>query len=210
MVTRCFVGSLEWAYPRQEATPDHAGVIVVLGGGCRYFGPDSTPSYTLNESSTNRVVHAAQIYHRVGGCPIIASGYDSLYRDLSDTLPVDDRFKVNAMARLLLQLGVDRDDIILEEESRTTYENACRSKELIEEKGYKDIVLVTDASHMDRAKLCFEKVGLEVTPAACNYLAQAIEFSADTLLPSADGVRQSQVAMREYIGLFWYWLQGRI
>lgn len=209
-VTRYLVGSLEWNYPRQESSPDHAGVIVVLGSDCRYYDDGSKPPLELDDAGMNRALHAARIYHKVGGCLIIVSGHyvKGEYQQAVST--ENDPTAANPMGQFLKELGVNPDDIILEEESRTTYENACRSKEIIEKKGLKDIVVVTDAIHMGRSVLCFEELGLKITPAACYYHAEAVEFSARTLLPSDEGTRQARQAVREYIGLVWYWLHGRI
>ena len=209
IVTRLLVGSLEWSYPRQQSMPDHADAILVLGGGNRYYGPDNPPSYMLSEASIKRIIHAAEIYRKVGGCPIIVSGNDSNTKNESKTNDLGDRLSHNAMSRLLLDLGVDQGDIHLEEESHNTYENALLAKKLIDEKKFEDVVLVTDASHMWRSERCCQKLGLKVTPAACNYYAQALEFTPKTLFPSDVGVRQARCAVREYIGLFWYWISGR-
>jgi uncharacterized SAM-binding protein YcdF (DUF218 family) len=210
IVTRLWVGSLEWSYPYQESTPDHGDVIVMLGAGCRYYGDDPHPLFVMDESALRRALHVARVYKKLGGCPVIVSGYYRQNRsDYGPQYP-DDPILSNPMAKFLLEQGVDRDDIIIEDQSRTTHENAVYTKKLIEEKGFKDIVLVTDASHMNRSVLCFEKLGMEVTPAACNYYAEALEFSPQTLLPSYIGVRQARDATREYIGLVWYWIQGRI
>lgn len=210
IVTRLIVGSLEWSYPREPSLPDQADAILVLGGGSRNYGPDGRPSYTPSESSIMRLMHAARVYHHVGGCPIIVSGNDCNSRNEPGDEDPDDRLTSNAISRLLVELGVDRNDILLEEQSRNTYENARLAKKLIDENHFEDIVLVTDASHMWRSELCCQKFGLKVTPAACNYQAQALEFNPKTILPSDLGVQQARHGIREYIGLLWYWLNGRI
>ena len=210
IVTRYFLGSLEWSYPQEEATPDHGDAIVVLGSGCYYYGDDPRPFFTMDEAAMKRTLHAARIYHEVGGCPILVTGRYGQDRSEAGPQPPDDRIRSNPMGNFLLELGVRRDDITIEDQSRDTYENAVYAKGWIEEKGFKDVILVTDAAHMDRAVLCFEKLGVEVTPAACNYQVEAIEFSSRTLLPSVTGMKQAHYAMREYLGLFWYWIQGRI
>ena len=98
----------------------------------------------------------------------------------------------------------------IESTSRSTYENAVECRKLFERKGIRKIVLVTEATHMRRAALCFRKQGVEVVPAACHQRATEFKFSILNFLPSpnaADGISDS---VHEWLGLAWYRLRGRI
>lgn len=53
--------------------------------------------------------------------------------------------------------GVDLADIITEELSETTAENASNTAKLIHERGYKSIILVTSAYHQRRTSIEFSK-----------------------------------------------------
>ncbi len=52
----------------------------------------------------------------------------------------------------------ERDNIILEKASKSTYENALQVRRLATEKGYSSVVLVTSAYHMKRAYFIFRRV----------------------------------------------------
>ena len=70
------------------------------------------------------------------------------------------------MKRWALRLGVPESVIVVEEHSRTTYENALHTKAML---GSARILLVTAAYHMPRAVGLFEKQGFTVTPVTCGY-----------------------------------------
>ncbi len=63
-----------------------------------------------------------------------------------------------AMQRIAIWEQVPPEDIIIEEKSTNTYENAQLVKPILEENDYKKIVLVTSPYHQRRAYLCFKKV----------------------------------------------------
>lgn len=71
----------------------------------------------------------------------------------------------------LIDLGIPSEDILVEDKSNNTYENAVLSKRFLNQRGdsSKKILLITSALHMRRAKKCFDKVGLKVTPFRVDY-----------------------------------------
>lgn len=62
------------------------------------------------------------------------------------------------MRKMAERRGVDWGDIITEEQSETTAENAENTAALIRERGYGRIILVTSAYHQRRTSLEFNKV----------------------------------------------------
>jgi uncharacterized SAM-binding protein YcdF (DUF218 family) len=54
--------------------------------------------------------------------------------------------------------GVDRDRIILEKQSKSTYENALQVKRLVIDRGYSSVLLITSSYHMKRAFFIFNRV----------------------------------------------------
>lgn len=60
-------------------------------------------------------------------------------------------------ARELISLGVNSEDIIVEENSKNTNENALFIKQELEKNGIKNIILITSAFHMKRSMFIFEK-----------------------------------------------------
>jgi len=196
------VGILEWHYPPLDRFPDHVDAVVVLGGGVDKIDT-SGKHLQLEETARARCAYAAELYHRVGPCPLLASG--GIARE-AQNLPAP----AQAMGDFLKQLGVKADDLLIEDESRTTYENALHSRLLLEERRLKHIILVTDATHMSRAAKCFTAQGFDVIPGPCNYRSVRFQGAPEDFFPSADGARAMEGAIHEWLGLFWYWLKGRI
>jgi uncharacterized SAM-binding protein YcdF (DUF218 family) len=107
------------------------------------------------------------------------------------------------MAKVLTQSGVPRDAILIEDSSANTRDSAVHVSALAATRHWMHVALVTDASHMRRASLAFEKAGLKVS-------------KAPTLLWNLGGAQPSLrfqrigVLFHEYAGLVWYWSRGWI
>ena len=70
-----------------------------------------------------------------------------------------------AMLQVAEDLGVPKQNILFEDKSHDTHENALFTAELLKEHQLKSIILVTSASHMKRSALVFNKLGMPVYPA---------------------------------------------
>lgn len=198
-------GTLEWGYPPADpgATRAPAGAIVVLSGGI--YPPDATRSEAVLAPDTiYRCLHAVDLYQNPAGpCPIVVTGGKVDPADKGPALG-------DAMKEFLSKLGVAESDIVIERESQSTHENALFSAPLLRERGIEKIILVTEATHLPRSVRCFRKQGLEVIPSGCCYRATKFEWSLFQFLPSPDAADANQRVVHEYLGLGWYWLNGRI
>lgn len=68
-----------------------------------------------------------------------------------------------AMKRQAITAGVPADDILLDEVSTNTFENALAVREIVNSRGMKQIILVTSPYHQRRAYVTFRsKLGREV------------------------------------------------
>jgi uncharacterized SAM-binding protein YcdF (DUF218 family) len=72
------------------------------------------------------------------------------------------RVEADEIARMLRDGGIANDAIVCERQSLDTHENARFAAEVLEERGVKDIVVVTCAWHLPRARMLFERIGLAV------------------------------------------------
>ncbi|MBK5914657.1 YdcF family protein [Rhodocyclus purpureus] len=190
VVSHSLRGALEAAYPEIEiAALPTAPAIVVLGGA---VSPperaDGVPD--LNEAA-DRVWHAARLYHAGKARLLLLSGGSN--REVSATSEAD------AMRVLLRDLGVADADMLLEEDSRNTRQNARFSAELLRARGIDRILLVTSALHMQRAVRLFAAEGLTVIPAPIDHEART-RFTAVDWLPSTDALDGSVRAMKELVG----------
>jgi uncharacterized SAM-binding protein YcdF (DUF218 family) len=167
--------------------------IVVLGGG-RY--PDA-PEYggdTVSDSALERLRYGARLARQTG-LPILVSGGSVFGEEQSEAL--------------LMQKALERDFGVkvkwVEGVSRTTLENAQRSKVILAEAGIRHVYLVTHAWHMARAQWLFVESGLDVVPAPMGFTTIGRgDLGPLGYLPSSAGLQSSALALRERIGFYWY------
>jgi uncharacterized SAM-binding protein YcdF (DUF218 family) len=174
------------------ALAQQAEAIIVLGGGRERddpaWGGDQPASMALE-----RLRYAARLV-RTTGLPVLTSGGLHYGRPPSE-------------AALLAQV-LERDHGVAvrwqEGESRTTWENARHSAELLRQAGVTRVVLVTQAWHMPRARWCFEQQGLQVRAAPVGFLGVANDRPGGGWLPEAKALWQSTLLLNEAIGLLAY------
>ena len=183
--------------PLASSMDTRAQAILVLAAGrleqAAEYGGKDIPDYI----ALARLRYAAKLQHETG-LPILASGGDALAHG-------DRTSKADAMASAL------REDFVtpvkwIEGSSRNTAENALFSAEILRQHGVSRMLLVTDAMHMPRARMAFAKTGLDVVAAPTMFLGAGSTHPLD-FLPSAEGLRRSHYAIREWAGLFWYWVR---
>jgi uncharacterized SAM-binding protein YcdF (DUF218 family) len=194
--------SLEsYAAPVDERPQDAEALVVFSAGVYPPAGPRTAAE--LDEDSLHRCLQAARLYKQGPPCPVFVSG---------GKVDPDTPGPPNAavMAAFLGQHGVKEEDLVVEPNSRTTYENAVECAKLLREKGIRRVALVVDAVDMPRAAACLRKQGVEVIPAPCHFRATGFQFDVFSFLPSPDAARAFQRAWHEWLGLSWYWCRGRI
>jgi len=193
--------SLESAYPPSDDVPGPDDTLVVLS--CELVLEKLHPvQVRLGYESAARCLHAVRLYKRAGRCRIVLSG-GKIDSGPSPAL-------ARAMQRFVVELGIRPEDILLEDKSSTTYENALYSKALLKDEADRRIWLVTAASHMNRAERCFRKQGFIVTPAPCDHQAAVWRFSPFDYVPSSGGLEMVTRAAHEWQGRIWYRLRGKI
>jgi len=195
-------GTLEWRSAPLTALPADNQALVVLAGGL-LPKDEYQPASLLAENTLYRCLHAAELYRGSGPCLVVVSG---------GAIEVDrEPHAVSLlMKEFLVEQGVAASDILIEDRSRSTYENALQCQKLLEPRQVRRITLATDAAHMRRAAGCFERVGFHVVPAPCDFQAGHFEFRLSTFLPSPGAARGTQEVFHEWMGLAWYWLHDRI
>jgi uncharacterized SAM-binding protein YcdF (DUF218 family) len=88
----------------------------------------------------------------------------------------------------------------LESASRDTAENARLLAPMLKRDGIQRIALVTQASHMPRAMIAFERAGLSVQAAPTGYTLPRRSATLEWL-PSASGLQASQEVLHEWLGI---------
>ncbi|OXC91091.1 hypothetical protein BMR85_007920, partial [Achromobacter sp. KAs 3-5] len=117
--------------------------------------------------------------------------------------------EARGMAHAIRQQGVPESALILENASRTTYENATLTEDQLKARGIGKVLLVTSALHMPRAMAAFSKQGVEVIAApAPPQIVEPADGSLSLWLPDERTFDASRSIVKEYAGLFVYWLRG--
>lgn len=179
--------SLEIYRPIQPQDLRQAQAIVVLGAGTYYRAPEFGGLDAISRNGLARVRYAAYL-HRQSGLPILVAG----------GAPHGGRTEAEVMHEVLekeFQVSVPWQ----ETRSYTTADNAQNSSAILTKAGVSTVVLVTDAIHMPRAKLLFEKAGMIVVPAPTGFATDSPE--SDLYLPSANALDRSTYAIREWLAL---------
>ena len=96
----------------------------------------------------------------------------------------------------LLRQQVPRADIVLENSSRTTYENARNVSAIVGQSRYDALILVTSAYQMRRALLDFHRFGVAPQPLISNTLHARLG-----VLPRYDNLVNAELALHELIGV---------
>lgn len=195
------LGSLEWPFTPLNQCPQETRSIVVLGG---YVMPpdESRKTAQLGIDSLYRCLMAAQLYRDSGPCTIFVSGGKVNPAEAGPTI-------AQAMKDFLVQHGVPASSIVVEEKSTNTYENAHYTAQILSERHIDSVVLVTDATHLRRACWCFEAQGIH--PIACGTLFHPRDFDWElkSFLPNPMAALDLQRVLHEWLGIAWYWSQGR-
>ena len=167
--------------------------IVILSGGIIPSSPDEEGKGSLSLMSLKRVLHGAFL-HKKSNLPIIMTG-GRVLRDKH----VESEAEV--AERMLIRLGIPAKKIHVEHRSRNTRESAFYIKKIFSPK---KIILVTSAFHMPRSVYCFRRQKINCIPAPTNYLSNRDKFNLLSFLPSVGNLSGSYVAMKEYIGYYYY------
>ena len=91
-----------------------------------------------------------------------------------------------------------------EEQSRTTWENAQMTADILLAQGIKRVVVVTQAWHMPRSVWCFEQAGFEVVPAPVGFLSAGNAQPFGGWMPEYKSIWQSGLLLNEAVGQIAY------
>src|SRR6202165_1865198 len=193
---------LESRFPPWDAARGAPDGIVVLGGS---IDADLSAAHgvAVVRGWADRMITTAALAHRYPNARIIFSGG-------SGNLISDDAREADYASAVFESLGVSKSRLTMERRSRNTQENAEFSKVLAAPKNGERWLLVTSAFHMPRSVGLFRKAGFAVEPYPVGWLvggrADLFAFANFAI----DGLIQTDIAVREWIGLLAYRLTGKI
>jgi uncharacterized SAM-binding protein YcdF (DUF218 family) len=174
--------------PARLADVARVDAIVVLGGG-----RSTAPEFGDEELTANSLqrLHYAAWLARATGRPLLVTGGS----------PTGHEPEANVMARTLARDYGLRARWV-EPASNTTEENARLSAALLRPAGVKRIALVSNGWHLRRARILFERAGLEVLPAPTGFVTMEDSWLL-RLTPGAQAEMQNWMILHEWLGILW-------
>jgi uncharacterized SAM-binding protein YcdF (DUF218 family) len=192
---------LEQRFPPWDAGRGAPDGIVVLGGS---ISPDLSTTrndVALNEAA-ERMTALVELARRYPHARIVFSGG-------SPALFFSEAPEAEFAVRLLQSLGIPRERILVEEQSRNTVENAVFSKLIAQPKPGERWLLVTSAYHMPRSMGVFRTADFAVEAYPVDWRTRGTADAWRPFPTLSEGLRRTDTAVREWIGLAAYWLTGR-
>ena len=191
---------LEQRFQRPELPETVAGILIL--GGFEVSGiSNARGQLTINEAG-ERLTEALVLAHRRPTARVVFTGGDGTILGAQPSA-------ANSVGGYLRAVGIAPERIVLEDRSRTTYENALYLAAVLKPRPGERYVLVTSAFHMPRAVGTFRQQGFDVVPWPVDYRTrggvEAWEWSSNL----ADGLERVDFSLREWAGLIGYRLSGR-
>lgn len=173
----------------------HAEAVVVLGGMV-----EQVPGVPYGEWG-----EAADRFE--GGMEVFRAGKAPLLIFMGAKMPwaPDARPEGEILAERAIRLGISEDVVRVTGRVGNTADEARAVKDLLAEVKDPEVVLVTSAFHMNRAVMLFRNVGIEVQPFPVDFRTSYYsELTLIDFLPSANGIKNSEIAMKEMLGILYY------
>ncbi|BER91576.1 YdcF family protein [Atrimonas thermophila] len=189
---------LEPEYLETRKPPSPPQAIVVLGGGSLRGNNAHLPG----PYSMLRLNKAFTLWKE--GKPLLILSGGSPW---GEKVPSEAR----AMQAVLRAWGVPEEKMLLEEHSRTTWENAREVAQKVRELGIKSLYLVTSGVHLKRALLAFRHFLPEVSiyPVSAHPAYDRYPLSLEDFLPSLKAFVAIAQIFHEELGYLPYWLRLR-
>lgn len=174
---------------------------IVLSGMVWY----DTDSKRLNfMKSSDRIWQAVRLYEKGIIDKILITGGAASYFQ-------KDTVESVLLKGFLEEIGITSNDIVIETQARNTRENAYYTAELLKNRDYNNLLLITSASHMPRSIRCFESVGLRCDTFPTDHYSGARKFNIETLLiPNAQTLANWNIIIHEWFGMLSYKIAGYI
>lgn len=192
---------LSYGYDRVTAPPAGTRAIVVLDGGTTRVGAHGALVETVSSLSALRVIETIRVSWLLPDSWVIVQGG----RWEEDAALAAEG---GALSDGLIAAGVAADRIVLDSQSRNTFEHPRTLKPVLERLGVEQFVLVTSPTHIRRATLTFQAHGLRPLPSLAPLRPDNPDWRQRNLRPRASVLRVSEESVRELLGLVYYWGRG--
>jgi len=199
-IGRNFIVVLENRFPIVQTLPEKVDGIIVLGGVVDEVVSKARGQISVG-GAVERLTNFAALSKQYPGAKL-------LFTSGSGKLLSQDFKEGDVVGPLLADLGVDMERLIIESQSRNTYENAQLSKRLVQPLPGETWILITSAFHMPRSVGIFRQVGWDVIPFPVDFHLNG-DFDFAPTFNLVGGTKSLSLAIHEWLGLFVYWLTDR-
>lgn len=192
VVSNSLMRSIEAQAGPVFSNAEGAGAIVVLGSSLNFDAPEYGGD-TANERTLVRLRYGAVLARQLK-LPVLVSGGQAPRGSRSEAEVIGEILENELAVKVRWR----------EDKSTNTAENARFSANILHAAGIKRVVLVTQAFHIPRARLLFERAGLEVTPAPTGFRSSHDPSAIlGGYLPQASALQNSYYALHEWLGILW-------
>ena len=175
---------------------DTADTVVVLSGMLQTIKQDSMIHYEFSEA-VDRIFAGINLL-KMGKAQKIILTRGKL--PWSKGVPEGDY-----LAEFVQSQGIDPNRILLTEIVQNTNDEAKAISRMLPKNS--EVILVTSAFHMPRAKKVFQNQNLKIIPYAVDFRSSAKDIDVLDFLPQANAFKDSSFYFREIIGRLYYSLR---
>jgi uncharacterized SAM-binding protein YcdF (DUF218 family) len=193
--------SLSERFPAWQFDGHDPDGIIVLGGAID--SEVSAARHSLEtDSSAERIIAMLELARRFPNARVVYSGGSGNL--INNSVP-----EAPIAGQLLEHFGIARERVVLEDQSRTTYENADLVRQLLSPKPGQRWLLVTSAFHMPRSIGAFRAAGFKVEAYPVDWRTRGWVDAAMPFDKLSAGLARTDLAVHEWTGLIAYRLTGR-
>lgn len=186
-----------WDIRSKPQTNQTYSCAIVLGG---FASSDKDEKGFFNASADRFIQGLTLIAQKRVSYILISGGNSSLTKSAYQ--------EADFVSSQLRVLHVADSQILVENKSKNTLQNASLTKKILENKHLKPpYLLVTSAFHMRRALYTFKSAGLNVIPYPCDYKAGNSKTNVGDFLPSSNPLYLWNFYIKEVIGYAAYYLK---
>jgi uncharacterized SAM-binding protein YcdF (DUF218 family) len=194
--------SLESSFPTNPALPKKLGGIIVLGGA---VNPGMTQQWNQLETNhyNERLLYFAWLATEYPKTQLIFTGGNA---SMDRSKPTES----DSLKSFLKLYNIEPARVILENKSRTTYENALFSSKLIlKNKSKEKWLLITSAFHMPRAIGVFCQQGINAIPFPVDHQTISGDLFSEFQFDFTGNFKILSEATHEWLGLLAYFASGK-
>jgi len=185
-----------------DALP-RADAIVLLGASAHPARLEVAGMHLT--AAADRLVMALEL-SRLGKAPVLVIG------GAVSQFPEGEVLESETVRKWIVDRQLARGEVIALRGCADTHDEATFTAELARERRWKEVLLVTSASHMKRAAATFRTAGLNVIPAPCNFMTGLSEAPSwePPGVPRYGGLGKTAMWLHETIGWIEYRRRGWI